>query len=365
MRKAEPRKGIGIIGYGGFGEFIRAAWDAMDNVQVVAVCDADPARAPGGVEFYTDAESMLADPRVEIVSVATPPSSHKDLALLAIEAGKHALVEKPLALTERDAILIKRAAESARRVATVNFVLRHNPIVDALGELISAETLGKLRRVDVRNYATRDQLPDSHWFWNPDVSGRILLEHGVHFFDLAAQFIGSRARSVVSLGIELKPGIEDRVFAAVTYEDDTVGTFWHSFSRPRPLERTTFHLAFDLGEADMIGWIPLELRLWGWTDAVGAAKLESLPNAVEFNKRPAAQRSVRSSDTGYEVHFEFEAKLAVAESKSDVYSNSLRAIMSDLVRAIDDPSHRMKVTLDDGIEAVRTAEMATRFAHPE
>lgn len=365
MRERVGRKGIGIIGCGGFGEFIRAAWDAMDTVHVVAVCDSDPARAPGGVEFYTDARSMLADPRVEIVSVATPPGSHKDLAVMAMEAGKHALVEKPLALTERDALRVKKAAERTGRAAAVNFVLRYNPIVETLRELVAAGVLGKPRRIDLRNYAMRDQVPEGHWFWDPKVSGRILLEHGVHFFDLAVWALRSRARGAFSLGVETKPGMEDRVFAAVEYEDGVVGTFWHSFTRPKPLERTTFHVAFDLGEADVIGWIPLELRLWGWTNAQGRARLQGLPNLAELKTSSMAPTKTQSCDTVYEVDCEFEARVALGAPKLEVYSESLRAIMSDLVRAIDDPSHKMRVTLDDGIEAVRTAEMATRFAHPE
>jgi hypothetical protein len=60
-----------------------------------------------------------------------------------------------------------------------------------------------------------------------------------------------------------------------------------------------------------------------------------------------------------------DAVVTLPDSKLDVYAENLRSIMSDLIRAIDDPSHTMRVTLDDAIEAVRTAERATKFAHPE
>lgn len=365
MAESGGKKGIGIIGYGGFGEFLHAAWDAMDQARVVAVCDSDASRNPGNVRFYAQIADLLADAEVEIVSVATPPSTHKDLAIQAMQAEKHVLVEKPLALTEKDALLVKRVAESTDRVATANFILRFNAIVESLAEMARSEVLGKLRRVDLRNYAMRDTVPEGHWFWNPKVSGRILLEHGVHFFDLASAVIGSPASEVFSLGVERKPGMEDRVFAAVKYADGVVGTYWHSFSRPRELETTTFHFAFDLGEIEMIGWIPLELRIWGWTDQAGLDVIRSSPLCERIEASELASKTAHSSEFDYPVTHEIRAVLKLTEPKLDVYADNIRALMGDLIRAIDDPGHVMRVTLDDAVEAVRTAQRATEFAHRE
>ncbi|OFX16115.1 MAG: hypothetical protein A2Z18_05380 [Armatimonadetes bacterium RBG_16_58_9] len=365
MEDGRVRKGIGIVGYGGFGEFIRRAWDAMDNAGVVAVCDSDASRDPKDVAFYTDADGIMADGAVDILSIATPPNSHTQFAIQAMRAGKHVLIEKPLALSESEGELVKKAAEETGRVATVNFVLRFNPIVEALGEIVRAEALGKLRRVDLRNYAMQETVPEGHWFWDPNVSGRILLEHGVHFFDLASSVIESRASEMWSLGVDRKPGMEDRVFAAVKYENGVVGTFWHSFSRPRPLETTTFHFAFDLGEIDMFGWIPLELDMWGWTDRRGLDKLKAIREDIELSVNHMKPTKAHSSEHYYDVEFDINAVVKLESPKLDVYSDNLRAIMNDVIKAIDDPNHQMRVTIDDALEAVRTAERATRFAHTD
>jgi len=366
MADSAGKKGIGIIGYGGFGEFIHKAWDAMDNAHVVAVCDADPARNPGGdVAFYEAVTDLLADPKVDIVSIATPPSSHKDLSIQAMQAEKHVLIEKPLALSEKDGELIKRVAEKTGSVATVNFVLRHNRIVEMLREIVRSEVFGKLRRVDLRNYAMQDTVPEGHWFWNPDISGRILLEHGVHFFDLASWVMGAKATEAFSMGIERKPGMEDRVFAAVKYENDVIGSFWHSFSRPRELETTTFHFAFDLAEIDMIGWIPLELRIWGWTNEDGLCKITSLGGELDLTTEKMEPTKAHSSEFEYDVDHLVDAVVTLKDEKLDVYASNLRSIMADLIQAIDDPTHVMRVTIDDALEAVRVAEKATLFAHPK
>ncbi len=307
---AADKKGIGILGYGGFGEFIHAAWNKMSNAHVTAICDMDPSRNPeDGTKFYNNFSDMLADENVDIVSIATPPNSHKDFSIEAMRAGKHVLIEKPLALSEKDGLEIKRVAGETVRVATVNFVLRYNPIVESLHNLIQNEVLGKLRRVDLRNYAMQDTVPEGHWFWNPNISGRIFLEHGVHFFDLAGWVIGARSKDVCALTAERKPGMEDRVFAAVKYENDVIGTYWHSFSRPRELETTTFHFAFDLGEIDMIGWIPLELVIWGWTDQRGLDLINSLNNKQTMQANKMEPKEAHSSEFYYKVEYDIKCSL--------------------------------------------------------
>ncbi len=355
------RKGIGIIGYGGFGEFTHKAWNKMENAHVVAICDADPKRAPGGdAAFYTDAGGLLADPNVDIVSVATPPNTHKDLAIAALRARKHALVEKPLALNEADGLEIKRVAEEAGRVATVNFVLRYNRIVEMLRELTQHGVLGKPRRCDLRNYAMQDTVPEGHWFWNPEVSGGILTEHGVHFFDLAGWVLDTRAAVTCSMSAKRKPGMEDRVFAAVHYENDVIGTYWHSFSRPRELETTTFHFAFDLGEIEVIGWIPLELCIWGWTDKQGLDRIKGLKQDIDIDAKRMNPSKAHSSEFFYEVEYEVNARVRLDQPKLEIYAQNLRDLMADFIIATDDPTHELRVTIDDAIEAVRVAEMATK-----
>ncbi|MCE5199608.1 MAG: Gfo/Idh/MocA family oxidoreductase [Armatimonadota bacterium] len=365
MTNGTTPKGIGIIGYGGFGEFLHKSWSEMEEVRVVSVCDADIRRAPGGeIKFHSCVADILQDPAVDIISIATPPASHKDIAIEAMRAGKHVLIEKPLALSEKDALEVKRVADETGRVATVDFVLRHNPIVGLLDEIVSSEVFGKLRRVDLRNYAMQDTVPEGHWFWDPAVSGRIFLEHGVHFFDLASSVIKAKAVEVCSMGVDRKPGMEDRVFAAVKYENGVVGTYWHSFSRPRELETTTFHFAFDLGEIEMIGWIPLELDIWGWTNESGLTKLEELLGEGQVVADPMDLQKAHSSEFTYEVEYDINTVVEMEEPKLDVYAECARDIMSDLVKAIDNPSYDMLVTIDDAVESVRTAEMATRAAHP-
>lgn len=357
--------GVGIIGLGGFGNFLIEQWNKMAGVKVTAASDQVPERAPSNPEirFYTSDTELFADPEVDVISVATPPSTHKSLALSAIAAGKHVLIEKPIALSTNDAKEIVQAAKEAGVVASVNFMLRYNPLVEALKQVVDEGIFGKLRRVDLRNYATQDTVPEGHWFWSQDVSGGILVEHGVHFFDMASWFIDSDPARVTGLTVSRNDHMEDRVFAAVEYENGCVGTFWHSFTRPVVLETTTFHMAFDLGEIDVTGWVPLSCSYWGWTDEVGLEKLSRLLPDPLMTNEPFEATNTHSLDMTYWVSRSVRGRYELLKIKQDVYGDCLRAILKDMIDATRNPDHKMRVTALDGCKAVDIAERATVAAH--
>ncbi len=359
------KPGIGIIGLGGFGCFLLREWLKSDEVQIVAVSDENPSRTPPEAEhlkFYSDYREMLDNPDVNIVSIATPPSTHLSMALAAIEKGKHVLIEKPVALSQSDG---KRIAEAAKRVgvvATANMMLRFDPLVEGMRKVIEAKVFGEPRRIDLRNYATQETVPPGHWFWNHDVSGGIIIEHGVHFFDMSSYMIGSRATRASGITQWRNPDQEDRVFAVVRFENDVLGTYWHSFSRPMPLETTTFHMAFDLGEVEISGWIPLTASFFGWTNEDGLAALRKhLPGLkVEIEKMDLA--TAESSDKRYPVSLSIKGSAEVQHPKLEVYGHLVREMISDVVAAINDPDHKLRITIEDAIAAVSVAEQATKSA---
>jgi len=110
----------------------------------------------------------------------------------------------------------------------------------------------------------------------------------------------------------------------------------------------------------MIGWIPLELCIWGWTDKKGLDKLKSLKPDVEHDVERMEPTKAHSSEFFYDVEYDLKTTIRLDEPKLEVYAVNLQSIMSDMVAAIDDPSHKLHVTIEDAIEAVRVAEMATK-----
>ena len=118
---------------------------------LVAVADKDAPRATAlaetfGVEALSP-EAAMRDPRVDAVVLALPPQLHAEFALAAIAAGKHVLVEKPIALTPDDATRVVAAGHAAGVVVMTGHVLRFHPAFEALAAMVADGALGKLQYV--------------------------------------------------------------------------------------------------------------------------------------------------------------------------------------------------------------------------
>lgn len=361
---------LAIIGYGAFGRFLHGAWRDLEGVRVTAVADENPARDPGGVRFYRDWRRLLADPAVDIISVATPPSTHAEIACEAMLAGKHVLVEKPLATSLADADRVLDVQSRTGLVATVDFMLRFNPIVEALHSWCRDGSFGQLRRVVVENYAQDETLGPNHWFWNSDVSGGILIEHAVHFLDIVNGCTSASVEQVEGLSISRNERLQDRMMATVAYADGLVATHFHAFNRPTFFEHTSMRFVFDLAQLDVEGWIPMEGTVHALVSDRTRAALTRLPNLnllqtaaiTEAGEKGTEGRLLRSGGRRYEVRDEVHATFALSGTKMDAYVAALRALLTDVMAGIQSPSHRLRVTLEDGKRSLALAYRSSSAA---
>ena len=148
-------------------------------------------RPPGsGSRTSTTSASSSGRDDVDVVYIATPPFLHHAQAMAALEAGKHVIVEKPLAMTVAQADELIAAARRRDRLLVANLMQRYNPLFDAVRRLVEARVLGEVLHGSFENYASDENLPAEHWFWDRAKSGGIFVEHGVHFFDLFAGWLG-------------------------------------------------------------------------------------------------------------------------------------------------------------------------------
>ena len=108
----------------------------------------------------------------------------------ALRAGKHVLVEKPTALRTKEADELLAVADERDLLLATNLMQRYNPLADAVQGLLDRKPLGELIHGYFENYACDEQLTPEHWFWDRSKSGGIFIEHGVHFFDLFAGWLG-------------------------------------------------------------------------------------------------------------------------------------------------------------------------------
>ncbi len=149
--------GMGVIGAGTWGTLHARTYATTPGARLVAIADLDPARAAaanaaagGTARCYDDYHALLADPAVDAVSIVLPDFLHHDAALAAARAGRHILIEKPLATSEVQARAIVAAAEAAGVALMVDFHNRWSPPFHGLKLAYDAGELGALQMISYR-----------------------------------------------------------------------------------------------------------------------------------------------------------------------------------------------------------------------
>ena len=142
------RRTVAVIGAGYWGPNLVRNFRNSPDWDLVAVCDLDAERAArvigsrSTIEVETSVERLLARPDLDAVAIATPARTHAPLAIAALEAGKHVLVETPLADTVEDAERMIAAAEKADRVLMIDHTFCYTPAVSAIRDAIADGVLG-------------------------------------------------------------------------------------------------------------------------------------------------------------------------------------------------------------------------------
>jgi predicted dehydrogenase len=196
--------------------------------EVVALVGPDSPRlraaaAAAGVERVdTDAGAVFADPSIDVVHVCTPNRTHAELARAALDAGKHVVVEKPLAMSVAEATGLVSRADRVRRHAMVPFTYRGYATAGGLRELVRGGGIGRLRLVHGRYL--QDWLAaesDYNWRIDPAESGasRAVADIGSHWFDMAEWVAGDRVEAVLAdlatfLPYRERPLVPARAFEA-------------------------------------------------------------------------------------------------------------------------------------------------------
>jgi predicted dehydrogenase len=214
--------GVGIIGAGKIGAKRAEAITESAGARVIAVADSDPARAAAlarqfGAIAVAGTEELLARGDVQAVVVATPHRWLAPVALAALRAEKHALVEKPLAMTAAAAEELVKAARSTRRVLKTGFNHRCHLAVAEAQALAESGRIGRLMHIRCRHGhgGRADYAQD--WRANPAESGGgELIDQGVHALDLFRWFLGDFTEVFAMLTKAFWPmPVEDNAFCTL------------------------------------------------------------------------------------------------------------------------------------------------------
>lgn len=227
---------FGLIGAGGIGAVRASALKASKDCDLIAISDLNEPRARAlapQAQFYATADVLFDDPAVEAVVISTPPQFHEALTVAALDAGKHVLVEKPMAPTLEACQRMVEAAQRNGRLLTVGFNHRYFDAVKRVREAITSGAIGTLTHV--KGFTGHTGLSEfkAGWMYDPAVmGGGALADNGVHMLDLCRHLMGDvsevyghASSSVWNLG-----AAEDNAFALLRSDAGVVGSLHASWS---------------------------------------------------------------------------------------------------------------------------------------
>jgi predicted dehydrogenase len=227
---------VGLIGCGYWGPNLLRNFSACPLTEVAAICDANPARLEKVGRAYPAAKQVqsvdeLLDLPVEAVAIATPVSTHYPLGKRCLEAGKHVMIEKPLAATVQEARGLIAAAERAGRVLMVDHTYLFSPAVRKIKEIIDHDGLGELHYVD----SVRINLG----LFQSDVN--VIWDLAPHDLSIVDTILGTPARSISSWGCaHTANGHEDVAYVNVDYGDQLMATFHVNWLSPVKVRQMIF-----------------------------------------------------------------------------------------------------------------------------
>ncbi|MEM9771496.1 MAG: Gfo/Idh/MocA family oxidoreductase [Cyanobacteria bacterium P01_D01_bin.73] len=211
---AESMLGVAIAGTG-FGQKVHLpGFQIHHRTTPIAIWNRDLAKAQAIAteqevpHAFDDFAAMITHPEVDAVSISTPPFLHFEMAKMALMAGKHVLLEKPVTLSVEEARELKRLAENNEAIVAIDFEFRYVPAWQLFSELLAEDLVGKRRLIKIDWMASSRANPDRAWNWYAlrSQGGGALGAIGSHAFDYISWLFGP----VAQLAANLTTSVGDR-----------------------------------------------------------------------------------------------------------------------------------------------------------
>jgi UDP-N-acetyl-2-amino-2-deoxyglucuronate dehydrogenase len=260
--------GFGIVGCGMISNFHAKAIADVKGAKLVACFDtreesAEKFAKANGCKAYTDLKKMLADPKVEIVTIATPSGAHMEPAVAAAKAGKHVIIEKPLEITLKKCDQIIEACEKAGVQCGAIFPSRFHDSSMKIKKAIEGGRFGKLTLGDsyVKWFRTQEYYDSGAWrgTWALD-GGGALMNQAIHSVDLLTWLMGPvveiQANTATLAHVRIE--VEDTVVATLRFANGALGVLEATTAAyPGYLKRIEIHGSEGsalLEEEDLKAW---------------------------------------------------------------------------------------------------------------
>ena len=195
------KKKVAIIGYGGMGGWHCEHLQNSDVAELAGIYDIKEERRElarsRGIRAYESFEEVLADPEVDILTLAIPNDCHKEDAILGLRAGKNVISEKPVTLSSADLQEMIDAANETGKLFTVHQNRRWDADFLSMKEIYESGSLGPVFNIESRVHGSRGIPGD--WRQLPEHGGGMMLDWGVHLIDQILQMIPEKIRTVYAV----------------------------------------------------------------------------------------------------------------------------------------------------------------------
>jgi len=225
--------GTAVVGYGYWGPNLARNVAECPELELRALCDLDPARLEMFAQRHPEAravgelEQLLADPAIEAIVLATPPQTHHALARRALEAGRHVLVEKPLATCLEQAHELADLAREVERVLMPGHTFVYSPAVNAVRELIQGGVVGDVHFIT----SSRMNLGKYH-------SGGVLCDLAPHDLSILLHWLEEPVVEVAASGSSvLREGIPETAFLTLAFAGGSTANVQISWLAPRKVRQ--------------------------------------------------------------------------------------------------------------------------------
>ena len=232
---------LGIIGLGFMGKMHFRCYQALEDVQVVAICDTDKAKfedtggAAGNIkgaeapldftdiDLYDDFDKMLAEANLDALSVTLPTYMHRDYAIKAMQAGVNVLCEKPMALNVEDGREMIAAAEQSGKLLQIGHCIRFWPEYAKTKEIVDSGQYGKVLAATFQRLSLTPTWSWESWLMDAAKSGSAALDLHIHDSDYV-QYVFGMPKAVFSRAASGPSGDDDHIVTQYVYDDRCVIT---------------------------------------------------------------------------------------------------------------------------------------------
>lgn len=262
---------FGVVGLGRISKRHLDAINNNPNAVLYAVCDIDDNKInPVKQEYspkktYSSFDDMIKDKNIDIVNIATPSGLHADMAIKALKAGKHVVVEKPMALSIKDANKIIQTVEETNKKLMVVFQNRFNLAVQKLKKADEEGMFGKkyLANATVRWFRPQEYYDQDNWHGTISMDGGCLLNQSIHNIDLLLWLMGDVDKvAAFTDRFSHNHEVEDAAVASLRFKSGALGVIESTVNVYNKNLEETLSIFGTEGTAVLSGIANNEIKVW-------------------------------------------------------------------------------------------------------